>query len=225
MRVLPGLLATSIVLSLLTGCNQTQPPQATTTPAPASTPMATATTAATPSESATPAETATPSTAEAFEKTLTLQEHTFVVTSDGSEVNVAASGLELPDEPQVAELDGTIVDAEVEDLDANGFPEVYIYVTSNDEKKSGHLIAFASNNGKSITPIYLPPLDQVEGASEGYKGGDELRVVENRLVQRWSIYKDDDADGQPSGGTRQIQWRLEPGEATWTLVSDKVETF
>ena len=227
MKIECFVLGALLSVALLAGCNQTQP-SSTSTPAATATSVTQtppAGTAATPSETAAPDMEATPGAEQAFEKTLELQEHTFLVKRSGKEVTVTATGAEQTGEPQTAEVDGTIVDAEVEDLDANGFPEIYIYVTSDDDKKSGKLIAFASNNGKSITPISLPSLDQVEGTGEGYRGGDELRVVENRLVQRWDVYKEGDADGNPSGGTRQVQWRLEPGEATWTLVSDKVESY
>jgi len=230
MKIERAILGTLLTVALLSGCNQTQP-QATTTPSGAATSVAqTPEATGAPADSATPSESGTPGAEtsggdQAFEKTLELQEHTFLVKRSGNEVTVTASGAEQTGEPQTAEVEGSIVDAEIEDLDANGFPEVYIYVTSDDDKKSGRLIAFASNNGKSITPIYLPPLEQVEGTTEGYRGGDELRVVENRLVQRWDVYKEGDEDGKPSGGTRQVQWRLEPGEATWTLVSDKVESY
>ena len=207
-------------MAALTGCNEQKPQD---DPTPIATPAVGATEA--PAASETPVATATPAAAASFEKSLELQDHKFDVKADGGEVTVTASGAEMAGEPQMEKFDGTIVDAETEDLDANGFPEVYIYVTNNDDKKSGKLIAFASNNGKSITPISVPSLDQVEGALEGYRGGDEFRVVENRVVQRWSVYKEGDADGQPSGGTRQVQWKLEPGEATWTLVVDKVENY
>lgn len=226
MKIERFVLGALLSVALLAGCNQTQPSTTSTPAASATTVAQTPTeTGATPLETATPDMESTPGAEQVFEKTLELQEHTFLVKRSGKEVTVTATGAEQTGEPQTAEVDGTIVDAEVEDLDANGFPEVYIYVTSDDDKKSGKLIAFASNNGKSITPVYLPPLDQVEGTGEGYRGGDELRVVENRLVQRWDVYKEGDADGSPSGGTRQVQWRLEPGEATWTLVSDKVESY
>lgn len=204
-----------MLVAALTGCNETKLQD---TPTAASSP--------TPVTSQLPAATGTPGAeATAFEKTLALQEHEFDVKFANGRVTVTATGDEMAGEPQVAEIDGTVVDAEVEDLDANGFPEVYVYVTNNDDQKSGKIIAFASNSGKSLTPIYLPPLDQVEGAMEGYRGGDEIRVVENRVVQRFSVYKEGDPDGEPSGGTRQVQWRLEPGEASWTMVVDKVENY
>lgn len=220
MKSLQHLLVALALTAVLGGC--TNPPSSNSTPTPQ--------VSTTHASLETPSVTATPTASQAssgstFEKSLELQDHTFVITSTGSEITVTTSGAEIVSEPQVETYDGNVVEAEVADLDANGFPEIYIYVTNNDEQKTGKLIAYASNQGKSVTPINLPPIDSVEGAAEGYRGGDEMRVVENRLVQRFSVYKEGDAEGQPSAGTRQIQWKLEPGEATWTLVSDKVENY
>ena len=104
----------------------------------------------------------------------------------GSSLNslvITPIGLEIDNSSQSIELDGTAYLAELADLDSNGWPEIYIYVTSAGSGSYGSLVAYAVNNGKSATPIYLPPLDQYGGASQGYQGHDEFRVVENRGSQ------------------------------------------
>ncbi|MCE7870218.1 hypothetical protein DYH09_07550 [bacterium CPR1] len=206
----------TLSLTLLAGCSQPQsqstPPATSAVTTPAEAPTQTASPETTPSESA----------VEPFQKKLELQEHTFEVTSSGNQLTITPSGLES-NEPQTVELDGPVLGADVADMNADGFPEVYVY--SRTSKGQGRLVAYSSNNGKSITPINLPPIEQVKEAGEGYRGGDELRVIENRLVQRWPVFKEGDPDDKPSGGIRQIQWRLEPGEATWTLVPDKVVNY
>ena len=73
MKIETFFLGALLSTALLTGCNQT-PPQATTTPA------ATATSVAQTLEATdAPAESATPGGEQSFEKTLELQEHTFLV--------------------------------------------------------------------------------------------------------------------------------------------------
>ena len=134
-------------------------------------------------------------------------------------------GLAVDNRPQEIELDGSAYLAELADLDANGWPEVYVYVSSAGSGSYGSLVAFAVNNGKSATPIYLPPLDANAEAVEGYQGHDEFRVVENRLVRRYPVYRDTDTNAEPSGGTRQIQYRLEAGEAGWQLLVDRVVNY
>jgi hypothetical protein len=47
-----------------------------------------------------------------------------------------------------AEADGTVMGVEVEDLNADGYPEVYVYVTSAGSGSYGSLIAYASNRNR-----------------------------------------------------------------------------
>ena len=146
----------------------------------------------------------------------------------GSSLNTLAvtpGGLEHDSETRRVELDGTAYLAELADLDANGWPEVYVYVSSAGSGSYGSLAAYAVNNGKSATPVYLPPLEQTPALADGYMGHDEFRVVENRLVRRFPLYGPADTNAEPSGGTRQLQYRLEAGEAGWVLAVDKVVEY
>jgi len=51
----------------------------------------------------------------------------------------------------------------------------------------------------------------------GYMGHDEFAVVESSLARRFPIYKKGDSNANPTGGMRQLQYKLVPGEATWQL--------
>jgi hypothetical protein len=144
-------------------------------------------------------------------------------TADGSinQLRIQTSGLAVDNSDISVELDGTAYRAEVADLDNNGWPEIYVYVSSAGSGSYGSLAAYAVNNGKSITTIHLPPLEQSPDALEGYMGHDEFAVVENRLVRRFPIYRKDDTNAAPTGGTRQLQYRLAPGETGWVLMLDR----
>ena len=151
---------------------------------------------------------------------------TFHVTSANSgsinEVTITPSGLEIDNSSVTVEVDGTITGAEVGDLNIDGSPEIYIFVTSAGSGSYGSLVAFATNNRKSMTPIYLPPIAEHPEASKGYMGHDDFAVVETNLVQRFPVYAEGDSNANPTGGTRQVQYRLEAGEAGWVLTPDKV---
>jgi hypothetical protein len=123
------------------------------------------------------------------------------------------------------EADGTITNVEVEDLNADGYPEIYIYVNSAGSGSYGSLIAYASNKNKSLSEIYLPPIEEGSAEANGYMGHDEFAVVESTFVRRFPVYKDGDPNSSPSGGTRQIQYKLEAGEAGWILRQDRVEEY
>jgi hypothetical protein len=120
---------------------------------------------------------------------------------------------------QEVELDGTAYLAELADLDSNGWPEIYVYISSAGSGSYGSLVAYAVNQGKSATPVYLPPLPPELAA--GYQGHDEFRVVETTLVRRFPLYEAGDTNATPSGQTRQLQYKLRPGEAGWRLELDR----
>lgn len=132
-------------------------------------------------------------------------------------VTITPSGLEGDNAPIEVEVDGTVTGAEVGDLNVDGAPEIYVYVTSAGSGSYGSLVAYSPNNGKSLTPIYLPPVAENPEASPGYMGHDEFAVVENSLVQRFPVYAEGDVNAEPTGGTRQVQYHLEAGEAGWVL--------
>lgn len=121
--------------------------------------------------------------------------------------------------PQVIEqeVDGMVVGAEVADLDGNGWPEVYVYVQSAGSGSYGTVVGHAVNRGLSITPIVMPELADDPNASAGYMGRDRFAVADGRLVRRFPIYRPSDSNAAPSGGTRQLRYRLVPGEASWAL--------
>ena len=123
------------------------------------------------------------------------------------------------------EVDGTVTGAEVEDLDADGSPEIYVYTQSAGSGSYAAVIAYAANKKKSLSQVTLPDLADDKKASEGYMGHDEFALVENRLIRRFKIYSEGDANAKPTGKTRQIQYRLVAGEAGWILRLDKVTDY
>lgn len=165
----------------------------------------------------------------AFDRTLELHGVTFRVTSPNSgslnQVTVTPAGLEIDNSPLIAEADGTVTGAEIADLNADGSPELYIYVTSAGSGSYGSLLAYGANNKKSLSAIYLPPVSENPDVSSGYMGHDEFAVVENRLVQRFPVYKDGDTNAEPTGGMRQLQYKLTRGEAGWILAVDRVAEY
>ena len=139
-----------------------------------------------------------------------------------STLTLSAIGLTKDNEAQQVELDGSAYLAELADLDSDGWPEVYVYISSAGSGSYGSLVAYAINSGRSATTIYLPPIEANVEASEGYQGHDEFRVVENRLVRRYPLYGEGDTNASPGGKMRQIQYRLVAGENGWNLEIDKI---
>jgi hypothetical protein len=142
-----------------------------------------------------------------------------------NELTITPRSLSVDNTSVVQSIEGQIVRAEVADLNADGSPEIYIYITSADTTFRGSLVAYSANRRKSLSDIYLPAEPQALSLANGYRGHDEFAVVENTLVRRFPVYKDSDADGTPTGGMRQLQYKLKMGEASWVLQFDRVISY
>lgn len=159
-----------------------------------------------------------------FDQKETLQGITFQVfspnTRSGNRLTVTPAGLEADNTPVEIHVAGIITRMEVADINVDGSPELYVY---GFDGSSQTLMAWGSNNKKSLSSITLPELDAVQ--SKGYRGGDEFAVVEGILARRFPIYPDDKPDSKPTGKTRQVQYKLHQGEAGWLLKPEKVIEF
>jgi len=160
--------------------------------------------------------------AKGFDKVLNFGKVSFRVqslnNSSLNKVTITSKGIS-DSKPLVVEADGTVVDAQIDDLDGNGYPEVYISVMSAGSGSYGSLIAYASNRNKSISPIYLSELTKKQ--LKGYMVHDTFAPVEGSFVRQFPLYQKSDTNANPTGKTRQIQYRLKSGEAGWKLVAYK----
>ena len=74
--------------------------------------------------------------------------------------------------------------------------------------KYGKLIGYSVNDGKSVSQVHLPEISGNKEVDIGYMRHDEMAIVENSFCQRFPIYKDGDSNANPTGGMRQIQYKL-----------------
>ncbi len=164
-----------------------------------------------------------------LDQTLTLQGITFRITSanNGSinELSIVPSGLATDNTPIVRSIDGQVTRAEVADLNVDGSPELYVYIRSAGSGSYGSLVAYSANKRKSLSEIFLPPITDDAKAAKGYQGHDDFAVVERTLVRRFPVYKDGDSNAAPTGGVRQLQYKLRQGEASWVLKVDRVVEY
>jgi hypothetical protein len=165
----------------------------------------------------------------AFDKTLTLNGITFRVSapndSSAGTVTIVPSGLTVTNDTIIQEIDGTVVGAEIADLDVNGWPELYVFTQSAGSGSYGSVLGQAVNNGKSLSAIFLPDIAEDAKLAEGYMGHDEFAIVENSLARRFPIYAPGDTNAAPSGKMRQVSYGLVAGEAGWLLRMRDVTEF
>lgn len=165
---------------------------------------------------------------ECFDKELTYpgSRISFKVSIKGDSLMIQPSGLSVSNETLYHDITGyTVVNAEIGDLNIDSYPEVFVYLTSDGSGSYGKLIGYSVNNGKSVSQVYLPEISENKEVNEGYMGHDEMAIVENTFCQRFPIYKEGDSNANPTGGMRQIQYKLVDGENGRILKIDKVMEF
>lgn len=156
-----------------------------------------------------------------FDQTLSMHGITFHVISPNragdNSLRIATEGLALDNTPVVRSLAGPVTGAEVADLDADGSPEVYVYTQPADGRGRMALVAFSANRRKSLSEITLPEIEDTAGAADGFVGPEQMAVVESVFARRFAVGTE--------GRTRQLQYRLVPGEAGWRLKHDRTDEF
>ncbi len=164
--------------------------------------------------------------AEPFDQQQELHGISFHVSSPnkaaGNTVRIAPAGLKIDNSAFDVDTTGVVLGVEVADINADYSPEVYIYVREPGPQQRMSLVAFSANNKKSLSMIYLPPLSATEGAEKGYCGNDDMAVVEGVFLHRFPLCNVGDEDAISGGRTRQLQYKLTPGEAGWHLKLDKM---
>lgn len=160
-----------------------------------------------------------------YAQTLSLQGISFKLScpNQGSlnKLTITPSGLTIDNAVIQRDIEGTVTGAEIGDLNSDGSPEIYVYVNSAGSGSYGDVIAYSANNKKSLSGIYLPPLTNDKKNSTGYMGHDEFTLVENFLGRRFPVYKPGDTNANPTGGMRDLNYKLTQGEASWVLKLDR----
>ncbi len=165
-----------------------------------------------------------------FSKVLNLQDIGFNVSSIKKEetmmLSVFTFGLQEQEYNETFNIEGeTVVDAEVEDLNSDGSPELFVYTQSKGSGSYGNVYAFSVNNKKSMSQVYFQPTAENKEINKGYMGHDEFTLIENTLNQRFPIYLEGDTNAKPTGGVRQISYKLVDGEAMRRLTVDQITEY
>jgi len=110
--------------------------------------------------------------------------------------------------PEIYEDRDPISDVFVDDLDGNGFDEIYIITTSVGSGSYGTVLGFASNKDKSLSMINFPEIQEGDRNFEGYMGHDTIKIENQKLVRIFPIYNKGDTNQNPTGGTRKLIYGL-----------------
>lgn len=165
-----------------------------------------------------------------FSKILNLQDVGFNISSiekdNKNTLTIFTFGLEEREYNQTFSIEGEeVISAEVEDLNSDGSPELFIFTRSIGSGSYGNVYAFSVNNKKSMSEVYFQPTAENNKINKGYMGHDEFSLIETTLGQRFPIYKEGDRNAEPTGGTRQVSYKLVDGEAIRKLEVDKITEY
>jgi hypothetical protein len=160
-----------------------------------------------------------------FSRELEWQGERFTITATNAgsinELTITPPAALSAQKPIKREIDGTVSGAEIDDLDNNRRPEIYVYVNSAGSGGYGDVIAYeVDKSGKRLRSIAFNPALTGKN-SAGYMGHDDFAVVEGTLVRRFKLYRPGDTNAAPSGGMRQLQYKLRQGPRGPRLVLDK----
>lgn len=111
--------------------------------------------------------------------------------------------------------------AEMGDINGDGQPELFVYLKSDKHRPQMKFIGYSSNNGRSMSRVYLPEPQLGGEAYKGYAGFDEMFIKDNTFCRRFPLVKKADGKTYLSGMLRQIDYKLVNGEAGRILEVDK----
>ncbi|WP_080239012.1 hypothetical protein [Spirosoma rigui] len=113
------------------------------------------------------------------------------------------------------QLDGSIINAEVGDLDKNGFPELYVYSMKANSLGRVHAWQFLADRKASITPVNWPL-----ATDKAYMGQDSLWIDRASLCRKYPAYQVVNGKKVATGKTHWVRYRLKAVGSSFALVAE-----
>lgn len=160
-----------------------------------------------------------------FKKTLQQGGYVFDVSSrpaDGCAVQIIEVAVRRGGKPFASfktDVDFLAGSAWTADLNGDGKPELAVASRSVKDNGRGTFDVYWLE-GNILQRAALPKYD--EGA--GYQGQDSFRLNGNKIVRTFPVYRDNDPDNRPSGGTRTLQYTFRDGRLELEGKSDEFAT-
>jgi hypothetical protein len=134
-------------------------------------------------------------------------------SADKNTINISPVGFDNSVRDFSFEIKGRIRRAEVDDVNRDNFPDLVLYVYSGDTLNKGTVICISSEGNNNVAPIVFPDIIDDPKLRDGYKGNDEFLLMEGVLTRRFPLFTTDSSGiSQPTGKTRQVMYRVGPGE-------------
>lgn len=147
-----------------------------------------------------------------FSKVLNLQDVGFNISSTekngATQLSISTFGLSNDFKETLNINNQIVVNAEVDDLDADGSPELVVFTKDISNKEN--VYAYSVNNKKSMSSVYFQPTVENNKINLGYNGQDSFTLMEGNLVQRFPVFE----NNVETKKIRQVAYKLKDGEAS-----------
>lgn len=130
---------------------------------------------------------------------------------------IKTKGFEVINDSFTHKINGKVTNAEIADLNNDGYPELYVFTISDNPKELSEIIAYGSNRNKSATPIYVKPIAKNIPSSNSINGTDTVYIKDNKLVREFP-------KKYLSGKKTKIIYSLKRGETSLILEAEKAES-
>lgn len=154
-----------------------------------------------------------------FEETLREGQISFTVSSpnvpERNTLVIYSQGLESRNDTFQIEVNGFVHNAQLADINADGFPEVYVFTQQKEEKEKGDVYIFTSYRNRSYGQAFLQQLPEANTLMPQQTSVDHFALEEGQLIRKVAA----GTEGQDAAtATKEIVYELKSGEASYQLV-------
>lgn len=108
---------------------------------------------------------------------------------------------------------GKVLKAAIDDLNGDGQPDLIMCIYGGAGGVIGNVIGASFDKpNKTMVPMVFPDIYSDPKLRDGYKGHDVFSIVIGTLMRKFPIYLPNDTPDKPTGGIRNIQYSVAPGE-------------
>ena len=147
--------------------------------------------------------------AKVFKQTLSWMNYSFDIETKDNKLVFKPHNLVQNNQDEIQDITGyTINNTQIGDIDNDSYPEIFIYLTADDNSKYGQLIVFSCDKGSKMDLVTVKAIEDNKDLAKNYRGHDLMMIKDNMLLRVFPIYLENDTDDNPTGGMRKIEYKL-----------------